>query len=126
MKRLYIAIALMAVILAIAGYSMWSIRQIEQELLGSLNQIKQTSQTGDLPATLQLSEDFTSRWTVLKKKLTRFVRHNQLDEITGLADQLYSYAQYGDKANLHACLDRIAGCVEEIWHNELPYLYNIL
>lgn len=126
MKRLYISIALMAAILAIAGHAMYSICQMEQELLGDLAQIKQTAQAGDLAATIALSDSFTERWVSTKKQLSRFVRHNQLDEITGLSDQLHAFAQYEDTANLHACIDRIAGCVEEIWHNEIPYISNIL
>jgi hypothetical protein len=126
LKRLYISIALMALVLTVAGYAMWNIYHIKQELLDSLEQIQQVSQLDDQTATLQLTMDFTKRWAELKKNLTRFVRHNQLEEITGLVEQLNAFAQYDDKSNLHACLDRIAGCLEDIWHNELPYLHNIL
>ena len=57
--------------------------------------------------------------------LIRFVRHTELDEVTGAMTRLEMLAKYGDLSEFTAELNRIKNLLHHIYDSEIPYLRNI-
>lgn len=57
--------------------------------------------------------------------LIRFVRHAELDEVTGAMTRLEMLAKYGDLSEFSAELNRIKNLLHHIYDSEIPYLRNI-
>ena len=64
-------------------------------------------------------------WMDAEHVLIRFVRHTELDEVTGAMTRLEKLAKYGDLSEFSAELNRIKNLLHHIYDSEIPYLRNI-
>lgn len=69
--------------------------------------------------------DICRDWLDAEHVLIRFVRHAELDEVTGAMTRLEMLAKYGDLSEFSAELNRIKNLLHHIYDSEIPYLRNI-
>lgn len=126
MKRIYIAVLLLIAILGTASYSLFKIHSFKEEAVTILNEVKYKAESGSIEDATALACEFQQLWKITEKSMIRYVRHEPLDRIAGLAARLPYLGKYEDVSQLLAQTSELISAVENLWDNELPVLRNLL
>ena len=114
MKRVWIAVGLVAVILAGGMLALWHLEGIAGGLQATLDQLAQAVEEQEDGRILALAG------------IRRYIHHDELDAITGGCARLAALARYRDYGELAAETDRMRHLVAHILESERPTLGNIL
>ena len=125
MKRVIVAASLIVLILAgsvwglilLKGYAV----EITQQIDGVLEAVKADDHNDYVAKSILLNR----RWLEIEGTLVRYIRHNQIDDITGVMARIVYLAQYDDQSELTAELHRAKVMIQEVWYSETPRLKNI-
>ena len=120
MKRVLVAAVMLAVILLACWGGLHYTRKSVALLMDSLEEIQQAVQQEGPRAAEGLCREYNNLWHEREPWLGRFIRHQPLDTITGVAAQLESLSRYGDTAHLMAALDQLEVCLSHVLEEEIP------
>lgn len=120
MNRLITALVIIAMILSVCGYSYHLFSETREEMLGLLDKIEASALDEEEPETVMaLCESYSARWREKEKKLLRFIRHPQLDEISSLTAELRYLASGDGYSHLLAAIDRIRVNLDKVGDAEI-------
>lgn len=126
MKRVWIAVGLVAVILAGGMLALWHLEGIAGGLQATLDQLAQAVEEREDGRILALARQFQEQWEGVEPGIRRYIHHDELDAITGGCARLAALARYRDYGELAAETDRMRHLVAHILESERPTLGNIL
>lgn len=126
MKRLKIALALIALLLSIGIGSVLYTYHTTRELSCLLEEIRTSALQESCEETAGLCREYNEVWIQKEKILVKLLRHHPIDAVTGLSAQLETFAKYGETLLLLSTLDQLDESMHHIWEEECPSLYNIL
>ena len=121
MKRVALCAAVLLVIILLCTASLVTVSRYQHHFTQALQDLEQAvyQETFERPA------DICRDWLDAEHVLIRFVRHAELDEVTGAMTRLEMLAKYGDLSEFSAELNRIKNLLHHIYDSEIPYLRNI-
>ena len=125
MKRMWIAIILIAVVLAVSTVCLLSLSTIQRELDEELAMLSDLSTLSSPEETAKAAKELSSLWRKRLNTLCRIVRHTQLDQVTMAIARLEPLALYGEKGEFAAEILRCRILLEEIVDSERPLIRNI-
>lgn len=125
MKRMWIALFLIVVVLVTSTVCLFLLTKIQQEMDFQLAALYELSLVADVTETAKAAQELTSLWHQRLIVLCRIVRHTQLDQVTLAVARLEPLALYGEEGELAAEILRCRILLEEIRDAELPLLRNI-
>ena len=126
MKRLYAAIAFLLIILATSAFTIFQCRQFRDQAIPQVEQIIEYAETGHLEQAAGLSGQFFDSWSKTRDSMVWYIRHEPLEKITGIASRLESLANHGDLSQLIAQANELIVHIDELYHNELPLIQNLI
>ena len=126
MKRLYAAIAFLLIILATSAFTIFQCRQFRDQAIPQVEQIIEYAETGHLEQAAGLSGQFFDSWSKTRDSMVWYIRHEPLEKITGIASRLESLAHRGDLSQLIAQANELIVHIDELYHNELPLIQNLI
>lgn len=108
MKRFYISLALLAVMICVCVYSFRLFDATREEMSARLDSIESAAMQEESHAAVsQLCKEYSEIWLEKEKHLMRFIRHPQLDEISSITAELRYLASDDSYSHLLAAIDRI-------------------
>ena len=126
MKRLYAAIAFLLIILATSAFTIFKCRQVRDQAIPQVEQIIEYAETGHLEQAAGLSGQFFDSWSKTRDSMVWYIRHEPLEKITGIASRLESLAHHSDLSQLIAQANELIVHIDELYHNELPLIQNLI
>ena len=126
MKRLFIAVAIVLMIIASSLWSLWQFSRLREEAEPLFSTMEQAAQRSDTFAAMDASEQFLLLWQHYEQKLIPFVRQDPLEIIGGCAARLPALAEHKDQAEFAATVRELRYRMEELWNSELPLLQNLI
>lgn len=125
MKRMWIAVILIAAVLAVSTVCLLSLSTIQRELDAELAMLSDLSTVSSPEETAKAAKELSSLWRKRLNTLCRIVRHTQLDQVTMAIARLEPLALYGEKGEFAAEILRCRILLEEIVDSERPLIRNI-
>ena len=125
MKRMWIALFLIVVVLVTSTLCLFLLTKIQREMDTRLTGLYELSLSSDAVKTAEAARELTSLWQKRLTVLCRIVRHTQLDQVTLAIARLEPLALYGEEGELAAEILRCRILLNEIRDAELPFLRNI-
>ena len=126
MKRMWIAIGLVAAVIATCCYCLFTLSKLKDEFLLELDRLYSLNAAGDNEKTAEAAKELTDLWLQKLHIFCRIVRHTQLDHVTLAIARFESLARYGENGELAAEIDRCKILLDDIWDSERPLIRNIL
>ena len=123
MKRLAVALILLALLLSVSGYSLWNVFDQTKTLIHSAEQLRQLPFSGSLE---ESSTAFLRQWERTENQLVLYVNHEKLERISQTAAQLPALARYGDYSSFYSQVDLLLCQLEGLRENALPNYRNLL
>lgn len=125
MKRMWIAIGLMAALIAANCLCLFTLTDLKNDFCQRFDELYELSAEGDNEKTAEAARELTELWMEKLHILCRIVRHTQLDYVTLGVARLESLALYGENGELAAEIDRCKILLDDIWDSERPLIRNI-
>lgn len=126
MKRLYIALSLLAAVAAVCvGSHRYQHRQIDR-MLHRLEQIETAARNGDTDHAAQLAETFSADYRKISDCISCYVPHGELRESRETAALLPSLLRQSNQDELWMELARLRSQFKYIQQVDDPSLQNIL
>ena len=110
MKRIYAAIAFLLVIVSTSLFTIKQCYDFRSRALPQLEQLSAYAQNQQLD----------------QASMVWYIRHEPLEKITDISARLEQLARYGDLSQLLAQTKELTIRVDELYHNELPLLRNLV
>lgn len=125
MKRVWIVLALVVLVLCLGGSALWHLSVVTKELDAALVSLSESieQQQDDLPAQAQAFEDM---WEKHETMMMRYIHHDELDQITGVVARLKALAQHRDYGEIAAEVARLRHLILHIYEAELPSFSSIM
>lgn len=123
MKRLVTAVVLLAVILAVSSLSLFALEREAARIGAAVEELRQQPPS---PALEEESRELFRLWNDRERLLVLFVRHDILDEITGLVAELPYLARYGEYGHFYSGLDVVLARLEDLLDSARPTYRNLL
>ena len=125
MKRLLVAIGIVALILAAGGYSAFRIFSFKEEALTLLEKMSRQTESGHLAMAAETARDFQELWFQVENSLIQFTRREPLEHISSYAAMLPVLGQHNEAAGFAALTEDMKYAVQELWENEIPFFRNL-
>lgn len=126
MKRLYIALALLAAVAAVCvGSHRYQHRQIDR-MLNRLQQIETAVRNGDIPLATAYAEDFAATYRQVSDRISCYVPHGELRESRETASLLPTLVRRYNEEELWMELARLRAQLLYLRQVDDPLLQNIL
>ena len=107
MKRWYFEVALTLSIIAIVSLGVYFVKQANNQLTQSLDEIEICVKNNDFDRAIVLCEKAEKDWVENEKKLTYFVNHSDICEIGESVSSIKAFAKYKEQAELFSELNRL-------------------
>ena len=125
MKRVALCAAVLLVIILLCTASLVTVSRYHHHFTQALQDLEQAVYQETFERLSGQAADICRDWLDAEHVLIRFVRHAELDEVTGAMTRLEMLAKYGDLSEFSAELNRIKNLLHHIYDSEIPYLRNI-
>ncbi len=125
MKRMWLAVGLIAAVVLISAGALFLLTGIKNDFDSKFDSLYLLVESGDSAAAASAARELTEYWMERHHTLCRIVRHGQLDQITLAVARFEPLAVYGERGELAAEITRCKLLLEDIWDSELPTLTNI-
>jgi len=126
MKRLWIGILILSVLLASGGLSSWAIAGIHAPIALSLHQAEAAALSQDWPQAEQYSRAAYARWQQHWRFTAAFADHTPMDEVDGLFAELQVYCQCREAQHFAATCAHLAQLTEAMAESHSPSWWNLL
>lgn len=123
MKRLVIALILLALILGSSCLSLFFLERDLAEIGSFAARLREENPSVELE---KESEELFRLWNEKEKLLVIFVRHDVLDEVTVLMAELPSLARHGEYGHFYSGLDVILARLDDLLDSARPTYRNLL
>ncbi len=123
MKRIVIALLILAAIIGNGCWSLWnfaSLRRQAQPLLAAMEEF------GIAPQGQEAAGDFLDLWLDYEDTLLRVTRRDTLEDIGQCAARLPVLAKFGDETEFYAGVWELGYLLQEMWENEIPHWRNLV
>lgn len=125
MKKLWVAVAVLAVLLVLGIVSTIVMDTVHGELSEALEQAALLSET-DWETAKALAESARAKWEKSSHLIAALADHEPLEELDGLFAELAVYQRYADRRCFAAVCVRIASFAEMLQESHSPYWWNLL
>ena len=126
MKRLYIALLLLAaVVIACVLTHCYQHRQLDR-MLKQLDHIEHTVYAGDIPRATQLAQDFSTAYRQVSNRIRCYIAHGELAESCEIATLLPTLVQTNNPNDLLTNLERLRIQLLYLQQVDDPLPWNIL
>ena len=120
MNRFIAAMVIIAMILSVCIYSYRLFSSTHNEMSSLLDHIEASALAGeDAQEIAQMCREYSELWKEMEKRLLRFIRHPQLDEISSLTAELHYLATGENYSHLLAAIDRIRVNLDKVGNAEM-------
>ena len=128
MKRLYISVALTALLAALSGLHVWHLNNFTSQLTGLLTQAQEQVERENWEEAALLTRQAKDRWTGHEAYLYVTLRPTDIDAILLTLDEALAFLDGGEKqpAEYAAVNARLLGQLALLVEAELPTLTNLL
>ena len=126
MKRLWIALAILAVILSGALVHTWRLARFTEELSGLLLHSERLAEEGRWDDAAHMSGLAADQWHTRDGYLHTTLRHGDIDEINLSFSELREYIEHRELDQCAAATARLVTLLELLSEMESPTLLNIL
>lgn len=126
MKRLWIGVVLMALLLA---GGIWEFRWLEttyKPAAAAIEQAEEMAQNRDLDGAAALTRSVQRTWNTKKHIAAAFVPHDMIDEIEGLFARLELYQAGGDAAAYAVSCTQLSMLLDALGNVYTPTWWNLL
>lgn len=125
MKRVALCTAILLVIILLCTASLVTVSRYQRDFTKAIQDLEQAVYQETFEVLSVRAASVCRDWMDAEHVLIRFVRHTELDEVTGAMTRLEKLAKYGDLSEFSAELNRIKNLLHHIYDSEIPYLRNI-
>ncbi len=125
MKRMILALGIVASIVAMGCWSLWQFHSLRQEAAPLLAAMERAIADENSAAGVEAATAFETLWTDYEDTLFRLARRDPLEQIGTYAAALPALARYEDFGDCAASLAELEYCLRELWESELPLLQNL-
>lgn len=125
MKKLWVAVAVLAVLLVLGIVSTIVMEQVHGELSEALEQAALLSET-DWETANALADSARAKWEKSSHLIAALADHEPLEELDGLFAELAVYQRHADRRCFAAVCVRIASLAEMLQESHSPYWWNLL
>lgn len=125
MKRVALCVAILIVIVLLCTASLVTVAGYQKTFVAKLEDLETAMYQVSFEELATRSASVCRAWMDAEETLIRFVRHTELDTITGAVTRLEKLAKFGDLSEFSAELDRIKTLIHHVYDSEVPYLRNI-
>lgn len=125
MKRVTIAVFIIAGIIAYSAAAALIIRKENAELIEIIGRIGEYNQIGDTESASAAAEMLCKKWDRFERKMNVFVRDDKLNALSASVAKIPPYITAAND-ELDAELESIRRQLNLIYRAELPLWYNIL
>lgn len=126
MKRFYGAIAMLSLIVCCSVFTLLQCRNFHSTAVKQLSQMMESAENGRPQQAAVLAEQFYESWQETKDSMVWYIRHEPLERITDISSRLEYLAKYNDLSQLLAQANQLMTCIDELYHDELPLLRNLV
>lgn len=116
-------------LLVIVSTSLFTIKQcydFRSRALPQLEQLSAYAQNQQLDQAAEVAAHFFDQWSQTKDSMVWYIRHEPLEKITDISARLEQLARYGDLYSYWRRQKELTIRVDELYHNELPLLRNLV
>ncbi len=126
MKRVTIAIVLLAVVAVMSGAALWWQQRTTEALLTACDEIITLYESGDIAACREATADLTARLEDDTRLFPFFLRHERMESVFQQAAALPHLVDDNDPADLMAGISSVRMQLQILMDNEWPSPENIL
>ena len=126
MKRVYISVAILAVIISMNFASLSYIRRSVFELKDMIAGIQYSVSSDEFSTAQERLDDFCKKWYEKEDILVRLVRHPGIDNATNVISELPYLLEYQNYSVFMSKMDMANSIITRIWEDEVPILQNIM
>lgn len=126
MKRFYGAIAMLSLIVLCSVFTLLQCRNFHSTAVAQLTQMMESAENDRPQQAAVLAEQFYESWQETKDSMVWYIRHEPLERITDISSHLEYLAKYNDLSQLLAQANQLMTCIDELYHDELPLLRNLV
>ena len=126
MKRTIAAIVLMMIILSLCIAGTYMAKQITENNIHMVEEIKASVEQENFSGSLALSHSLQDRWQKSRKVLCLYMSHTRLESIEEAISSIIPLIQYKETGSALSTCDRIIVQLKGLQKSEIPLLENIL
>ena len=126
MKRLWLGILLLLVLLASGILATWGMGRICAPLSESLDQAANAAQEGEWELALKFSDHARRRWEKWRNISAAVTNHEPMEEIDTLFGSMDIFARQRDVVRFADCCARLAALTDAIGESQAIYWWNVL
>lgn len=125
MKRCLIATVITVALILVNVLTMLDLKENSVLLLQSIDGIQQTMEAGDYEQLEKQASDFKEQWMTMERKMSGYIRHNELEAITAVVSRLPALARYNAHYELYADCEQVRTLIEHLVEFETPGIFKI-
>ncbi|MDE6593713.1 MAG: DUF4363 family protein [Oscillospiraceae bacterium] len=125
MRRVKIAVWLIAFIIAYSVMSLFVLNHYNEELKGRIENIQSVYESGDTEKALALSNELNVYWHRYERAVTIFIHDGALEEINSSIAKITPFIS-NENSELIAEIQSIYHRLDQMYEEEFPAWYNIL
>ena len=126
MKRLFVSLGIITVILTISLVGLWHLNFVTDQVEEYTTNIQTALDQNNKTKAQELNYQLSGFWERQHRYLTLYIRHNNIDEISKTISELEQYLQRTDYAEFSSRLSYIQQLMLDMRDAEIPILFNIL
>lgn len=126
MKRLFVSLGIITVILTISLIGLWHLNFVTDQVEEYTTNIQIALDQNNITKAQELNYQLSGFWERQHRYLTLYIRHNNIDEISKTISELEQYLQRTDYAEFSSRLSYIQQLILDIRDAEIPTLFNLL
>lgn len=126
MKRGWIAVGLLAAMVALAGWHVSALNALTEELGGALERAEALAEAGDWDQALRLTQEAQGRWEGKRGYLHVTLDHAVTDQITAGFAETLELLECQEAGEYSAASARLKTQLELLGEGERPTLENLL
>lgn len=126
MKRLYIAVALLAAVITLCTLVHWRHHRRLDEMTSTLDHIEDLYRSGDTAAALQMAETFAEEYRQFSNRISFYVAHGEVRQSQETAALLPTLLRKGGDEELAMEIARLRSQLQYLRQVDDPIPQNIL
>lgn len=126
MKRLYIALVILAVVFSATLYNAYFLNQLTSDITALLDRAESRAKAEDWQSAAKLTEQANDLWEDHTLYLHIFLRHSNIDDVETSLCEVWEYLRAEDRSNYAASNARLIAVISMIYEAEQFSIKNIL
>ena len=126
MKKLWLAVIIMVALLSASVFGAEQVRCRTERIIEQLDLARIAAQDGDPAAARLHAQEAEKQWNENTAVLDIFVRHEEVDSISGVLQELLIYADLDQPKEFLSRCARLSHDIRHFQELEFPFAHNIL